>query len=87
MGAVGKPKLKVIAAYTDTERAAILACAEGRERDYAICAHRVMLKRVRGRGEQLPYGDPHFEFMREVDCPVPDLGLRARYRARVIEGK
>jgi hypothetical protein len=77
------PKLKAIAAYTDVERAAILACANGRERDYAICAHRVMLKRCRDRQEQLPYGDPYFEFMREIDCPMPDLLLRARYRMRV----
>lgn len=79
-----RAKLKPIAAYTDIERSAILACANGKERDYAIAAHRVMIRRCRTRQEQLPYGDPYFEFMREIDCPMPDLLLRARYRMRVL---
>lgn len=80
---MSKPKAK----YTDDEVAAIRRYAGHSGpgfRDDAIQAHHALLTRVRRRGEALPYGDLHFEFMREVDCPMPDLGLRATYRARII---
>lgn len=80
---MSKPKAK----YTDEEIAAIRRYAGHSGpgfRDDAIQAHRALLTRVRLREEALPYGDMNFEFMREVDCPMPDLGLRATYRARIM---
>lgn len=77
---------KTRAKYTEDEVAAICRYAGHAGpgfRDEAIHAHRSLLTRVRRREEALPYGDLHFEFMREVDCPMPDLGLRATYRARI----
>ncbi len=77
-------------AYTSQEREAIRAWAVGSPgcgllvRDYAIAAHHAMLDRVRKENTPLPYDDPHFEFMREVDNPCPDLGLRAKYRRKII---
>lgn len=34
-----------------------------------------------------PYGDAHFEFMREIDTPCPDYSLRAALRAKVIAAR
>ena len=73
--------------HTDEEKAAIRACAGKSDpalREQAIAAHRAMLARVRLAGSP-PYGDPYYEFMREIDTPVPDLGLRARYRQLVLD--
>lgn len=30
-------------------------------------------------------GEPHQDFMAEIDHPVPDLTMRARYRSLVLE--
>lgn len=73
--------------HTDDEKAAIRACAEKSDpalRTQAIAAHRALLARIRLGGSP-PYGDPYYEFMREIDTPVPDLGLRARYRKLILE--
>lgn len=78
--------------HTDEERTVIteFAGSAGKAdpalREAAIAAHRALLARSRHGAENLPYGDPHFEFMREVDTPMPDLGLRATYRRLVTEG-
>lgn len=82
--------MKTTAKYTDDELRTIesLACASPAtpaHREYAIDAHRALMARVRSSKARLPYGDMHFEFMREVDTPMPDLGLRATYRARIIK--
>jgi hypothetical protein len=61
--------------------------AAQRPRQDAIGAHRAMMQRcLRSdvtKGGALPYGDPHFEFMREIDnsCPCPIL--KAKWRAEV----
>ena len=46
-------------------------------RDLAISAYRSALR----DGE--PTDTPWMLFMAEIDCPVPDLALRARYREMV----
>jgi hypothetical protein len=76
--------------HTKEEKIAIKALAGSHKaptsiRDAAISAHRQLLARFRNsRGSKLPYGDPFFEFMREVDCPMPDLLLRHRRRQEVL---
>ncbi|MGY3582482.1 hypothetical protein ACVIGB_000593 [Bradyrhizobium sp. USDA 4341] len=80
--------------YTDEEIAAITTYAnssvekDGKDytnaaRDAAVEAHRALLTRVRLSRGELPYKDLHFEFMREVDTPVPDYGLKATYRKQI----
>lgn len=78
------------AQYTDDEIAAIRAYAGHAGpgfRDDAVGAHRALLTRVRLDKLKLPYGNLYFEFMREVDCECPDLGLRAMYRKRINAGE
>lgn len=76
--------------HTEDERKAIreFACSVTGSgfafRDDAIAAHRALLTRVRLDRKSMPYGDPYFEFMREVDTPVPDYSLRARLRHKII---
>jgi hypothetical protein len=59
-----------------------------RPRQDAIGAHRAMMQRcLRSdvtKGGTLPYGDPHFEFMREIDNPCPCPILKAKWRAEVL---
>ncbi len=87
---------KVRVTYTEQENEAIAAYAQSSAakdgevtvrsaRDTAIAAHRALFARVRETGGTLPYGNAHFEFMREVDTPAPDYGLRATYRKQIIE--
>lgn len=76
--------------YTDEERLAITEYAwrpgpDVALRDAAVAAHREMIIRTRHDGEELPYTDICFRFMSEIDHPVPDLGLRATLRQKVIE--
>ena len=47
-------------------------------RDEAIRVHRVNI-RLNG----LQHGNPHFDFMSEVDNPCPDLYLRSQYRKKL----
>lgn len=77
--------------HTPDEKNAIKAFAAADKataslRDAAISAHRSFIMRATsGRPRNpLPYGNPYFEFMREVDTPVPDLLLRRRYRQEVL---
>lgn len=77
--------------HTAYERQAIRALAASHKappsiRDEAIAAHRAFIARATsGRPRQpLPYGNPYFEFMREVDCQMPDLLLRHRYRKEIL---
>lgn len=79
--------------HTKEEKIAIKSLAALRDpvpsiRDKAISAHRAFIMRATARqGKKpggLPYGNPYFEFMREVDTPVPDLLLRNRYRKKVM---
>lgn len=58
-------------------------------RDEAIAAHRALLTRIRRAGTEakIPYGNPYFEFMREVDCPMPDLLLRYRRRQEILASR
>jgi hypothetical protein len=84
-------KQKNIVPHTDEEISAIAAYAESykddpanlSKREAAVAAHRALLTRVRLSNGQLPYGSVHFEFMREVDTPVPDYSLRHSLRERV----
>jgi hypothetical protein len=64
---------------TEVERATIIKFAQGDKtlREQAIAIYRDTLRKY---GE---WNDPLLNFMSEVDNPVPDLGLRARYRQRV----
>lgn len=81
---------EVFASYSEDEISAIRAYAgHGGPgfRDDAIKAHHALMDRVRRLKQKLPYGNLHFEFMREVDTPMPDLGLRATYRARIKAGQ
>lgn len=55
----------------------------GGERALFDEAVRIYRNNIRQYG--LQHGDAHFDFMSEVDCPVPDLLLRARYRRRVLD--
>ncbi len=65
---------------TEEQRSAIIRYANGERdlRDEAIAAYRDSVRR---------YGRSHLDalqnFMSEVDNPVPDLALRARYRRQV----
>lgn len=72
---------KVRVTYTEQENEAIAAYAQSSAakdgevtvrsaRDTAIAAHRALFARVRETGGTLPYGNAHFEFMREVDTPA-----------------
>lgn len=75
--------------HTPDEKVAIKALAGCHKaapsiRDAAISAHRAFIMRATRNRGSLPYGNPYFEFMREVDCPIPDLLLRHRYRKEVI---
>jgi hypothetical protein len=67
--------------FTKDERAAIGDLARGMTGTlgHATEAYRRVL-RVRGVCRR----DPYFNFMSEVDNPVPDLDLRAHYRAAVL---
>jgi len=70
---------------TEGERAIIIKYALGERglRDQAIAIHRENLRKYGVAG---PF-DPLSNFMSEVDNPVPDLALRARYRRQVCEIK
>jgi hypothetical protein len=75
--------------YFPDEKRAIKALAAAHKpaasiRDEAISAHRALLRRLNRSAEKPPYGNPYFEFMREVDCPMPDLLLRYRRRQEVL---
>jgi hypothetical protein len=75
--------------YFPDEKRAIKALAASNKppasiREEAIAAHRALLRRVNRSSEKLPYGNPYFEFMREVDCPLPDLLLRYHRRQQVL---
>lgn len=77
--------------HTSDEKKAIKAFAAADNapasiRDAAISAHRAFIMRATsGRPRQpLPPGNPYFEFMREVDTPIPDVLLRRRYRREVL---
>ncbi len=86
----GEIKSKKVMRYTDEEREAVEACAIGIDafvRVAAVAAHRALNARVIKQRGRLPYGDPHFEFMREIDTPCPDYSLRAALRAKVIAAR
>ena len=87
LGEAGRETMtKPTAKYTEDEIAAIRRYAgHGGPgyRDDAVQAHQALMTRVLRQKQALPYGDLYFEFMREVDCKMPDLGLRATYRARI----
>jgi hypothetical protein len=65
----------------DYEKRVIEAFALGNQefRDAAIEAHR---RECRATNEAR--GTLHMDFMSEVDNPVPDLALRARYRSALL---
>ena len=85
-----KPVRK-IEKYSASEYESIRACARDQSynqpqfREEAVAAHRAMITRLRFNRTELPYGDVYFEFMREIDNPCPDYGLRAAYRKRILE--
>lgn len=85
---IGNTAMDHVEKYTPEERYDIYSHAKGPGgREEAISAHRAMMARVRVGRKRLPYGDIYFEFMREVDCPMPDLGLRSTYRRRITAGE
>lgn len=69
------------AIMTVSESALIRFYADGHQHlhDSAVAIYRAYLPTL-GR-----HGSPEMSFMSEVDTPVPDLGLRARYRAALKE--
>lgn len=66
------------------EKEVIKRFANGDEsvRDDAISLYRDFVFR-----SGVSRGTPFLNFMSEVDTPVPDLGLRARYREAVCEAE
>lgn len=68
-------------AFTEEERDAIRDLARGMTGTLgsAIAAYRRVL-----RTHGIRRRDPYFNFMSEVDNPVPDLGLRSHYRSAVL---
>lgn len=80
--------------YTDEEKrviklfAGVTQPAPRRMRQDAVAAHQAMMRRMLLSSvvrEALPYNDPHFEFMREIDNPCPCPILKARWRAEVLK--
>jgi len=65
----------------DYEKRVIEAFALGNQefREAAINVHRREC-----RATNQARGTPHMDFMAEVDNPVPDLALRARYRSALL---
>lgn len=66
---------------TAAERQIIYRFAGGETklREEAIKIHRDLL-----RANGLERGNPYFDFMSEVDTPMPDLTLRVIYRKKVL---
>lgn len=66
---------------TDDDKKVIELFASGQKdlRPKAISAYRRSL-----RADGLKHDCVHQRFMSEIDTPVPDLGLRSRYRMEVL---
>jgi hypothetical protein len=73
-----KEMLEAIERYAQVPRGHI----EPELRDAAIAAHQYLMGRHQ---EEYYQKTKHYWFMREIDNPVPDLAMRAKYREELLK--